>query len=247
MAMRRVNQELVLFTTSGEAPISVTTLLKSPEPIAKTSLAESVYQRILEAILSGSLAGGMELSEVALAAELGVSRTPVHEALLRLAADGLVEDLVSRQARVARFTREDVVEIYDMRRVLEPAAAERAAGRLDREQLAELRSAAKSLLAGNGKRDWANRAIEFDLQFHQTLAAAAGNKRLQAEIAKYRRLVRAFCRATGDRDNLQQALREHLKILDALNARDGAAARQAMIAHIDARLRCVLERMQAEG
>lgn len=229
-----------------EAPSSVTTLLKSPEPISKISLAESVYQRILEAILSGSLASGRELSEVALAAELGVSRTPVHEALLRLAADGLVEDLVSRQARVARFTRQDVIEIYGMRRILEPAAAERAASRLDDEQLAELRSAAESLLAGAGKRDWANRAIEFDLRFHQALAAATGNGRLHAEIGKYRRLVRAFCRATGARENLQAALREHLAILDALAARDDAAARQAMVAHIDARLQCVLERMNAE-
>lgn len=223
------------------------TLLKSPEPIAKISLAESVYQRILEAILSGSLASGMELSEVALAAELGVSRTPVHEALLRLAADGLVEDLVSRQARVACFSREDVVEIYDMRRILEPAAAERAASRLADEQIAELRSAAETLLTGAGKKDWANRAIEFDLRFHQALAAAADNDRLRGEIAKYRRLVRAFCRATGARENLQQALREHLSILNALAARDGAAASRAMIAHIDARLLCVLERMKAEG
>ena len=222
----------------------MTTLLNSPEPIAKTSLAESVYQRILEAILSGSLASGTELSEVALAAELGVSRTPVHEALLRLAADGLVEDLVSRQARVVCFTREDVVEIYGMRRILEPAAAELAATRIGDAQLSELHSAAESLLAGVGKRDWANRAIEFDLRFHQTLAAAAGNDRLRAEIAKYRRLVRAFCRATGARENLQQALREHLAIADALAARDAAAARRAMIAHIDARLQCVLERMQ---
>ena len=222
----------------------MTTLLNSPEPIAKISLAESVYQRILEAILSGSLASGAELSEVALAAELGVSRTPVHEALLRLAADGLVEDLVSRQARVVRYTREDVVEIYGMRRILEPAAAELAATRIDVAQLSELRSVAESLLAGAGKRDWANRAIEFDLRFHQTLAAAAGNDRLRAEIAKYRRLVRAFCRATGDRENLQQALREHLAIANALAVRDGAAAREAMIAHIDARLQCVLERMQ---
>lgn len=225
----------------------MTTLLKSPEPIAKISLAESVYQRILEAILAGSLASGTELSEVALAAELGVSRTPVHEALLRLAADGLVEDLVSRQARVVRFTRDDVVEIYGMRRILEPAAAELAATRIDDSQLVELRTTAESLLAGAGKRDWANRAIEFDLRFHQSLAAAAGNDRLRAEIAKYRRLVRAFCRATGARENLQQALREHLAIADALAARDVAAARRAMIAHIDARLQCVLERMQAEG
>jgi DNA-binding GntR family transcriptional regulator len=97
----------------------MSTILKASQPIAKISLADSVYQRILEAILSGALASGMELSEVALAAELGVSRTPVHEALLRLAADGLVEDLSSRQARVASFSRSDIVEIYEVRQILD--------------------------------------------------------------------------------------------------------------------------------
>src|SRR5579871_4312007 len=105
----------------------MSTLFQMKTPISRTSLAESVYQHILEAILSGRLASGTEMSEVALAAELGVSRTPVHEALRRLAADGLVDSLAHRQARVATFTRQDVVDIYEMRGVLETAAAERAA------------------------------------------------------------------------------------------------------------------------
>src|SRR5262249_38967658 len=109
-------------------------------PINKTSLAEAVYQHVLEAILPGPLAGGTELSEVALAAELGVSRTPGQEALWRLTADGLVEHLPNRRDRVARFTRQDVLEIYDMRAVLECAAAERAARLMDAETLTALRS-----------------------------------------------------------------------------------------------------------
>lgn len=224
----------------------MSTLLNGKEPIAKTSLAESVYQRILEAILSGTLAGGMELSEVALAAELGVSRTPVHEALLRLAADGLVEDLASRQARVARFTRQDLANIYEVRRILEPAAAELAAAKMTGEQLAELRAAADALDAAKVKRDWANRAIDFDLRFHDEVAAAAGNERLRQEIVKYRRLVRAFCRATGTRDNLQQAFAEHQRLLAALEARDARAARRAMDDHIAARLKCVLQEFDGQ-
>ncbi len=218
----------------------MTTLLKVKEPIAKTSLAESVYQRILEAILSGTLASGVELSEVALAAELGVSRTPVHEALLRLAADGLVEDLLSRQARVARFTRQDLANIYEVRRILEPAAAELAAARMTSEQLTELRAAADAIVAAENEPNWLDRAIDFDLHFHDVVAAAAGNERLRQEIVKYRRMVRAFCRATGTRDNLQQAFGEHQRILAAIEARDAQAARRAMDAHIVARLQSVL-------
>ncbi len=225
----------------------MSTLLKASQPIAKISLADSVYQRILEAILSGALASGMELSEVALAAELGVSRTPVHEALLRLAADGLVEDLSSRQARVASFSRSDIVEIYEVRQILEPAAAGRAAHGLSLEQVAELRAAANALAAAKGKRDWPSRAIDFDMRFHDVLASAAGNERLRQEIHRYRRLVRAFCRATGSRENLQQAYNEHLRILAALESRDACEARQAMADHIASRLSSVLSDLDSQA
>src|SRR5579871_2103509 len=122
--------------------IAMAILSQPAGPISKTSLAESVYQRILETILAGTLPGGTELNEVTLAGELGVSRTPVHEALQRLVADGLVEHLPNRRDRVARFTREDVREIYEMRIILEGTVAERAARRLDPEELASLRSEA---------------------------------------------------------------------------------------------------------
>ena len=217
----------------------MTTLAKLNGPISRTSLAESVYQHVLEAILAGGLPGGAELNEVALAAELGVSRTPVHEALLRLAADGLVEQQASR-ARVACFDRNDVREIYEMRKVLECAAAERAARRLEEPRRAELREEADALADASEGRTWPARAIDFDIRFHDVLARAAGNERLRAEIVKYRHLVRAFCRMSGNPANLRAALAEHRRILDALEARDPVAARRAMAAHIDARLEAVL-------
>jgi DNA-binding GntR family transcriptional regulator len=221
----------------------MSTLLKIKGPIARTSLAESVYQHILEALLARTLPSGSELSEVDLAAELGVSRTPVHEALRRLAADGLVERLAHRRARVAHFTRQDILDIYEMRRVLESAAVERAAKHLDSEQLAALRSAADALT--DNARGWTSRALDFDLRFHNVLAAATGNERLRAEIVKYRHLVRAFCRMSGTAE-LREAMCEHRLILEALEARDPAAARRAMTAHIDARLRAVLQSLDVE-
>lgn len=209
-------------------------------PIARASLADSVYETILEAILSGTLAAGAELSEVAIAAELAVSRTPVHEAMLQLAADGLVEHVNNRQARVVQFSRDDIDEVYGMRLLLEPAAAERAAKRLSDEEIAELREAAASLADTRGGRGWTGRALEFDVRFHAALAAASGSRRLHAEITKYRQLVRSFCRATGTPENLESAMREHQIILDAIVRRDAGAARKAMAAHIDARREAVL-------
>jgi DNA-binding GntR family transcriptional regulator len=213
-------------------------------PIARTSLADTVYQHILEAILSGGLPAGTELSEVALAAELGVSRTPVHEALRRLAADELVVQLASRRVRVAKFERPDILEIYEMRKVLECAAVERAARQIDPEELTALSEETDRLMQASPSRGWTARVLEFDQRFHAVLATAAGNDRLRSEITKYRHLVRAFCRLSGNRANLRAAMAEHRRILDALAARDAGGARRAMAAHIDARLAAVLAELE---
>jgi GntR family transcriptional regulator, rspAB operon transcriptional repressor len=208
-------------------------------PLAKTSLADAAYERLLEAILSGRLRGGTELSEVALAAELAVSRTPVHEALRRLSADGLVHLATSGPARVAEFTRQEIVEIYEMRICLEQAAARQAATRLTDEQVSALREGADELSDPAG-RSWTAKALAFDVVFHDAIAEACGNQRLRREIRKYRHLVRAFCRMSGNSENLRDAYREHLTILAALAARNADAAGRAMALHIEARLAAVL-------
>lgn len=217
----------------------------SIERVTRASLADAVYETLMEAILGGRYSGGAELIEVALAAELGVSRTPVHEALKRLAIDGLVEPMSNRQSRVVRLSESQVREIYEMRLLLEPAAAERAAERLDPGELEALRESARTIAASTSRPNWALRAIEFDIRFHDALAAACGNERLRAEIAKYRRLVRAFCRATSTPENLQQSFAEHLEILNALERCDGVAAHWAMTTHIEARMQAALKEVAA--
>lgn len=214
--------------------------------IKRTSLTDAVYETLLESIISGRLSPGTELSAVALAAQLDVSRTPVTEALRRLEHDGLVDQVTNHRARVATVSRNDIVEIYEVRKHLEGASAEAAALTLSEAQLAELRQAADSLASRRKKVDWATRAIEFDISFHDMLAAATGNRRLRQDIARYRLLVRSFCRLTGDSTNLDAALREHLVILDALESRKPAAARKAMIAHIENRLATVLRQLFPE-
>lgn len=212
------------------------------QPIQRTSLADAVHQQLLEAILTGRLASGTELSEVALAAELHVSRTPVHEALRRLHADGLVHVTSARLAQVAQFTRQDVIEIYEMRGLLEAEAAERAATRLPLDALTELRAGLDALHPPEA-RNWRSRALEFDVAFHDRLAAACGNDRLRTEIGKYRRLVRAFCRMSGRPENLREACLEHGRILAAIEDREPQAARQAMAEHVAARLAAVLREL----
>jgi len=213
--------------------------------LKRTSLADAAYETLLEAILRGQLAPGEELSAVALAERFQVSRTPVTEALQRLTHDGLVEQEPNCRPRVARLGRRDVVEVYEMREQLEAAAAERAATRLPKEVLATLRGEIAKLLKPKRGVDWAARAIEFDLRFHDAVAAASDNRRLEDDIARYRRLVRCFCRLTGNDANLGAALAEHEEILAALEARRPAAARKAMACHIQNRLAAVLEELYA--
>jgi DNA-binding GntR family transcriptional regulator len=199
-------------------------------------LADSVYETVLEGIVSGSLAAGVELNEVALARQLDVSRTPVHEAVRRLMADGLVVMVGHRRLQVAALTRDEIGEIYSLRQLLEGAAAERAASRIETSVLEELRRAADLLDADHGSLDWPSRALDFDLAFHDAIAAASGNERLRRDIARYRLLVRGLCRMTGSEANLREALEEHRTILIALERRDPLMAREAMTAHIAARL-----------
>jgi DNA-binding GntR family transcriptional regulator len=159
-------------------------------------------------------------------------------------ADGLLEDS-GRRLRVTSFTRGEIVEIYEMRKLLEGAAAELAAVNIAADVVAELRDATKALFASQEAIDWNGRALAFDLRFHDALARGSGNERLYRDISRYRLLVRGLCRITGSQENLRQALAEHEQILAAIEARDPLAARDRMEAHIAARLEGVLNAMPA--
>ena len=222
-------------------------LRTGPRGLSRTFLVEGAYEAILDNILSGALPSGTTVSEVALARNLNVSRTPVHQALVRLAREGLIEHRSGLQPRIARFTREDVIEIYEMRLLLESAATQRAAKRMDPRVLAELTREADALAAAPDGPDWARQALDFDSRFHDAVAIASGNRRLRQEIAKYRLLVRAFCRMTGSSENLRDALREHQAVLRALAERHPAAAGQAMAQHVQKRVDAVLGTLYKEA
>ena len=216
-------------------------------PLQRQTLVDSVYQYVLNAILSRKLGAGTEFSEVALAKELGVSRTPVHEALAWLAADDLVEIKLNK-VRVRKLTAREIADLYTVRQLLECAAAERAASRMKPEVLQGLINDARDLEKQNATAAWAERAMAFDVRLHDEIAAAADNARLRQEVGRYRLLVRAFCRMTGEnRDNLRDSMREHTSILKALAKKDGAAASKAMADHINKRVKVVLAAVESES
>lgn len=208
--------------------------LKPIQEISGESLAEAVYETLLEGIVLGQLSPGMFLSAAQLSEKLEVSRTPIHDALWMLASDGLVDIQPGRRARVAQFGRDDLWEIFEMRKLLEGFAAELASGRMDQRQLGPLRRMAAELSDAASVDDWNRRWSDFDEQFHRSIAECSGNRRLAQDISRYHLLHRGFNRVSTDFESLQRALDEHLLILDALESRDGRRARNAMEEHIGA-------------
>lgn len=195
-------------------------------------LSDLAYEKLVELILSGSLAPGSVLSELELSRHLKISRTPIHDALRQLAKDGLVEQKANHRAVVAAFTAADVFDIFEMRKLLESDAARRAASKIDRMALAKLRETAGAMTHTVKKPNAIARWADFDELFHTTIADASGSVRLAQDIARYRMLHRSFNRLRTTLDVVKQALGEHLRILEALEQRDAKRAASEMAAHI---------------
>uniref|UniRef100_A0A7C3ANX0 FAD-dependent oxidoreductase n=1 Tax=Thermorudis sp. TaxID=1969470 RepID=A0A7C3ANX0_9BACT len=155
------------------------------------SLSDRVYAALKQSIADQRLKPGSKLSVPRLAAALGVSRTPVKEALERLAQDGLVTMLPNRGAYVAILRWEDVEEIYQMREMLEGLATRLAAARMDDELLARLRDLLQQGESAVRRRD-IEAHIKIDLEFHRLIRARGGNRRLvrALELAVRRQGVR---------------------------------------------------------
>lgn len=202
------------------------------ETRSDASVSQAVYRDLFNRILTGELPPGSVISEKQLAEMLGVSRTPVHNAILQLAKDGLVTQEANRRPVIGHVSQADVEEIFDMRRLLEGEAARRAALRMDRATLTRLRAAADELLK-KGKRPGAlARWADFDDLFHDAIAVACGSSRLEADIRRYRMVHHALNRLRMTEDLIPQALQEHLAILTGLESRDPERAAAAMDEHL---------------
>jgi DNA-binding GntR family transcriptional regulator len=215
--------------------------------VSNVSLGELVHQQIVEALVSGHFRGGEELNEVSLAAQFQVSRTPVREALRRLAAEGLVVNQRNRHATVVDMSRDDVVETYQVRQILEASAARFAADRIDQGRLSELRSLA-SAATPFADDQWEIAERRFDEELHRAVAETCGNRKLLSEIQRYNNLVRFVrSRVARNADSLAQGHTEHLRILAALEGRDSQLAEAEMSAHIASALQFVLNDLPLLG
>lgn len=210
------------------------------KPVDRQSLGDQVYQRLIRELCDGRYACGEELNEVALADHYKVSRTPVRDALQRLAAERLVVNVRNRRTTVIHPSQKEVEETYQVRQILESAAARQAAPNISQQVLTKLRNLADAAIPASGQ-SWGKAELQFDVELHRAIAEACGNSRLREEIERYGRIVR-FVRSQVARDPavLQEGHEQHLRVLAALESRDEDAAAKAMEEHISAAAQSVL-------
>lgn len=205
---------------------------EAAKPVA--SLHEGLLVALRDFIVEGNLADGVRVPERALCERFNISRTPLREALKVLAAEGLIELLPNRGARVRELSPEDVRELFDVMGGLEALAGRLACERISEVEFAEIERIHHDMYRFYLRRDMhgyfhCNQAI------HQMIVAAAGNATLAATYASVAgriRRVRYSANLAKDRDRLGEAMREHEAILDALRRRAGSELSDILFLHL---------------
>jgi DNA-binding GntR family transcriptional regulator len=192
-------------------------------PVSRVRLRDAAYDRLRDWILDGTLAPGEPLRDEALAEALGMSRTPVREALQRLEDDGLVVTAATRRSFVSPVTLTQAREIFPIVESLETLAVRLSIGRMDDAALAAMGAANVRLAAALEMED-ATAAVEADAALHAAFIERTGNGELIALLAdlksKVRRIERTFWGGADRRDSV----RDHDELIAAFAARDGETA-----------------------
>jgi len=214
--------------------------------VERTTASDRAYAELLDGIQSGALPAGFVLGEVEQAARLGISRTPLREALRRLVADGLVVQQSPRVTVVADLDADDIRALFEIRRALEETSARLAAVRGDAELFAALAAefAQVDLAAREGRDDYYALIARFDA----ALDAAIDNDYIASALRTVRtHLVRVRRMARDKPARLAASASEHRTIAEALAARDGDLAAHATHVHLHNALTGILETLGAGG
>lgn len=203
--------------------------------VEKGGAVEKVYLAVRAGIIDGSFPPGSRLGEADLADSLDVSRTPVREALRRLSSDGLIETLPNRGARVRSWTVEEIIEIFELRALLEGRAASLAARRSTPEFVAGLAELCAAMEVAAVLRPEPDLSLVATLnrRFHWLIMERADSPRLAVlveSVTLFALTVRTF-EGYGER-RLEQSMRQHRELVDALGASDPMWAESVMRAHI---------------
>lgn len=201
-------------------------------PQKRQLLVDQVYETVAEALYSGTLSPGIRLSVPDLARRLGVSRSPVREAIIRLEREGLARAEANRGAAVATFQYQDFAEIYDLREVVEGLAARKAAGLRSENDIAVL----EALLADHERAVRSGdleKHMEYDLAFHTQVAEISRNRRAIELLDRLQSQIRLALATTAQKPgNPDMAIKEHKAILAGIRDGDEEAAETAARQHL---------------
>ena len=199
---------------------------EGPEVAVGGSAADRAYQEIKRRLLRGSIEPGIRIAVEDICEEMGVSRTPVREALVALESEGLVHAVPRRGYFAREISFREALDAYQLRMIFEPIATALAARRIRREDLDAIKALAD--LSTDGSEEGIERALEQNREFHMRIAQATGNARLTRIMTDLMDDIERLLYIELDSQHTQADwLEEHQAIVDALEAHDPAAAAAA--------------------
>jgi DNA-binding GntR family transcriptional regulator len=206
-------------------------MLQAHEVLVRNA-SVAATELIREAIIEGRLEPGRRLKEEELARELGISRTPIREALLMLQAEGLVDAIPNRGAMVRVHTPEDLEDLYQLRALLEGFAARRAATRIAEQQVEQLRASCDRF-EGLDPDKKLRELVRENLLFHSAILDIAGSARLASMVRRVIELplvYKSYIWYSPDQKRI--SVHYHRQIVNALAARDAERAELIMKEHV---------------
>lgn len=210
-------------------------------------LRDIVFETLRDAIINQALKPGERLMEIQLAEEMGVSRTPVREAIRKLELEGLVVMVPRKGAYVAGISMKDIHEVYELRSALESLAANLAASRITPEELEEMERQVVKEAEETESNNLSN-IVTIDTTFHDLLYQAARNQRLVQFINILQEQLQRFRAASLSSPGRSKfALEEHKKIVEALAERNGKLAGKLATEHIEKAESAMILAMDKDG
>ncbi len=198
----------------------------------RQNLREQVAEALRSALVAGQLRPGVVYSAPTLAEQFGVSATPVREAMLDLAKEGLVEAVRNRGFRITALTERDLDEYTEIRLLLEPPTVGQVAATAAKDDIEALRPLAQDIVDAAAERDILS-YVKADTIFHLALLKLAGNDHLVEVVRDLRHRSRLYgVSALAGQDKLLPSAREHLDILDVVLSGDAAAAEKLTRHHL---------------
>lgn len=209
-------------------------------------LRDVVFITLREAILKGELEPGERLMEIALAQKLGVSRTPIREAIRKLELEGLVVMAPRKGAEVAEITLKDVKDVLEVRKNLEDLAVELACKKATEEDIEEMKRAHEEFIKTLSQKDLTVIA-EADVKFHDVIYKTTDNKRLIQILNNLReQMYRYRLEYIKDEKKRMIVTDEHLQIIEAIKNKDVDSAKEYIQEHINNQEKTIVEKINAK-